>query len=365
MKMENKNKATLKNVSGIIVIDGADGSGKSSLAKYFIDVYGARYLHCGLRKDVFMHHLGVLHLAERWASRGELVVIDRLWLSELAYGDSLRKGAKHPIGARCFDRLLLRMAAVQVICIQEDFKAHLQRFIELKKVRQEEFNEDQVAEVIEYFRWLAGYAEEKELNIAPTNYANTFRENLNERPDVWVLEFEDACKDLAGHADLIIGTLGAVRRDQTPLALSDQSQNVTGHTALAKYLLVGEKTSHSALFGLRYPFIGRDDQLNASLWLNRALDNLNIPEHHLVMTNALDQFGKMSIELETLANDSLHKWQKIMALGRVAASQLHLLGLKEDRDFVTVPHPQWARRFRYRDHQWFTNTLGEALGVNE
>jgi hypothetical protein len=83
------------------------------------------------------------------------------------------------------------------------------------------------------------------------------------------------------------------------------------------------------------------------------------------MTNALDQFGKMSIELETLANDSLHKWQKIMALGRVAASQLHLLGLKEDRDFVTVPHPQWARRFRYRDHQWFTNTLGEALGVNE
>lgn len=354
------------NVSGIIVIDGADASGKSTLARYFVEKHGARYLHCGLYTDVFSRHLAALRLAERWASHGELVVIDRLWLSELAYGDTLRGGAKHPVSARCFDRMLLRMSAVQVICFQRDSLAHLDRFVELKKKREEKFNVEQIAKVIDYYRWMMTDAiEEKDLAIVPTNYAATFADSWSKRPDVIGLEFEDAVKDLDGYANTILNMLRVLRLEQNPAGLSDKTPNITGHTHLAKYLLIGEQASSPRL---RYPFISRDDQLSSSLWLNRALDNLDIPENQLVMTNAQDWMkhpDETSDELVSLIDESQYRWDKVVALGRVAATHLGKLGLKEERDFVTVPHPQWARRFKYRDHQWYVKILGQALGVTE
>jgi thymidylate kinase len=352
----------MNNISGIIVLDGADASGKSTLAKHFVEKYGARYLHCGLYRDVFARHLAAFRLAERWASRGELVIIDRLWLSELSYGDTLRGGAKHPVSARCFDRLLLRAAAVQVICVQKDQQAHLARFIELKKKRDEKFNEEQVSKVIKYYLWLTGEDYKEGAFPSSTKYAVTFRDSLEDRMDVFVLEFEDACRDLEGYATTIINTLHALRLQQNPAGLSRETPNLTGNTNSAKYLLVGERLSHPRF---RYPFISRDDQLSSALWLNRALDNLGIPENQLVMTNALEWgSGKdTSPELQVLVDETRHKWEKIVALGRVAATHLSNLGLKEDWDFAVVPHPQWARRFKYRDHSWYCQVLGEALGL--
>ena len=361
---------TASNVSGIIVLDGADGVGKSTLANHFIKEYGARYLHCGLYKDVFSRHIACLRLAERWASRGELVVIDRLYLSELAYGDSLRGGAKHPISIRCFDRLLLRMGAVQVICIQKDIQAHLARFVELKKKRDEKFNSQQVFNVMEYFLYLTGNHRENDLACVSTNYAATFRESLNARVDVMVCEFEEQVQHFDSCIEAIINRLHHLRSEQHPAGLSVETPNLCGNTVKADYLIVGEGQpfNNDISRKIRYPFISRDDKSSSALWLNRALDNLSIPESKLVLTNAIDlSYWKTSDEVKSLVDESRYKWKRVVALGRVAATRLFELGWKEDHDFVVIPHPRYAVNFKHRDHRWwwYTQVLGEALGVKE
>jgi hypothetical protein len=101
---------------GIVVLEGADASGKTTLARHLVDRYGARYLHSTRRREVWRWHLGALRWAVR-ESASRLVVLDRLWLSEQVYGQVFRGGPAYDLGARCLDRVLLRYGAVTVLCV--------------------------------------------------------------------------------------------------------------------------------------------------------------------------------------------------------------------------------------------------------
>ena len=352
---------------GIVVLDGADCSGKTTLAKWFIENCGARYLHLGIYKDLFSHQLASYRLAERWASRGELVIIDRHWVSELAYGDSLRDGAQNPVSLIFFDRLFLRSAALNILCVPVDIDEHLSRFKQHKEQRYEMFDLEAVHKVIRYYRWLAGNLDEKELSRSVTNYAAVLREAVVNRPDYRVYDLEADGKDVAGYCRFMLEYLGLMRDQQYIAGLDEKTPNFAGFTEMAKILMVGERAGNKDQRGkIRYPFCSRDDQLSSALWLNRALDNLNISEHELCWVNAFDEsWTETSTELLELLDEKNYKWEKIVALGQTAATHLSRCGLKEDKDFVKIPHPQWARRFRYRDHQWYTQILGEAMGIKE
>jgi len=100
--------------------------------------------------------------------------------------------------------------------------------------------------------------------------------------------------------------------------------------------------------------------------LNRALDKLNVSEHELCFVNALNlNWGETSVELKSLTDRTKHRWKRVVALGRTAATHLHQLGYAEDKDFVAIPHPQWARRFKYWDPDGYAKILGEAMGIKE
>src|ERR1041385_7985183 len=133
-------------VRGIVVIEGADASGKTTLASVLVDRYGASYLHSTVRKEIWRWHVGALRLAVR-RSRDQLVVLDRLWLSELVYGSVFRGGPAYDVGARCLDRVLRRFGAVTVLCAPRDLEAQEKRWRDGRAAGKHE-HFDRVKEVI-------------------------------------------------------------------------------------------------------------------------------------------------------------------------------------------------------------------------
>lgn len=81
----------------IYVIDGADGVGKTTLAKSIQRETGAAVIHCSYKKglDVERLHRGVLESAKLLGRLGVSTVIDRFAPSEEVYGKVFRGGASY------------------------------------------------------------------------------------------------------------------------------------------------------------------------------------------------------------------------------------------------------------------------------
>ena len=348
---------------GIIVLEGADCSGKTTLARWFIQNRGARYIHLRPSKDVFMRQLASYKLAERWASRGELVVIDRHWISELAYGDCLRNGAREPISLRFFDRLFLRSAAMTMLCVPSDSEKHLAYFKENKDRRNEMYNAESVSKVIRYYQWLAGYSKEQEHEYALTDYAVTLQQSLDQRPDFQVYDFQTEGEDLDAYCEMLLLHLSQLRKSQYPGGLDEETPNFAGCTQTADTLLVGDRAEGPKI---RYPFGSHDSIMSPGLWMNRALDLLDVPEHKLCWVNAVGWPGtETSPELLDLLDDKAYRWKKVVALGQTAGRHLRSCGLAEGKDYAVIPHPRHAGSFKHRDHHWWVMQLEEAMGLDK
>lgn len=82
----------------MIIIDGADCTGKTTLAKSICEALGAQYLHCSYDKrwDMEQYHRLMLHTAGKLEESAKVpVVMDRWALSEHAYGNAYRDGPSY------------------------------------------------------------------------------------------------------------------------------------------------------------------------------------------------------------------------------------------------------------------------------
>jgi hypothetical protein len=221
------------------------------------------------------------------------------------------------------------------------------------------FDEAAVSKVIQYYRWLAGISE-REHDYHVTNYAAVLRQNFSNRLDFHVYDFKTDGVKLEEYGRFLMSLLSTLRATQYPGGLDERSTNFAGHTRMATTLLVGERAGGK----INYPFGSRDSKLSSALWLNRALDDLDVSEHELCWVNALDgSWTETSTELLELLDEKAYRWKNIVALGQTAAKHLRSCGLREDKDFLKIPHPQWARKFKYRDFDWYRNLLGEMMGI--
>lgn len=103
----------------LIIFEGPDGSGKTTLARDYAAAIGARYVH-------FSNMLGLNRGLARVYVEGMLpallgyqdVVFDRSWLSEVPYGKAFRGGADRlgDVTRRMLERLALKCGAVVVMC---------------------------------------------------------------------------------------------------------------------------------------------------------------------------------------------------------------------------------------------------------
>lgn len=127
----------------IIVLDGADASGKSTLAKAIMsevvdDGGDFLYLH-GLPwpGKVWGEHMRMLDQARDAARREEVVVIDHYWIAEQLYGAEYRGGPAYD--PTFIDQQLQSLGAISVLCVPCDLEAQAHRHKERRRLGLEEF----------------------------------------------------------------------------------------------------------------------------------------------------------------------------------------------------------------------------------
>lgn len=126
-------------MKGIIIIEGADGSGKSSLAKRILNDNGnGIYLHAEYRfkNNIPLYHLALLKKALKF-SKKTLVIIDRLHISEYIYAKVFRNGTKWPFHLKNFNRICKHMNIPIIVCIPEKVERGVEWFNENKDKREE------------------------------------------------------------------------------------------------------------------------------------------------------------------------------------------------------------------------------------
>jgi thymidylate kinase len=109
------------NCRSLTIFEGCDGSGKTTEAKRYAELTGARYVHFGAIPKVTDAALGRMYVeAMLPALQGyQDVVFDRSWLSEIPYGAVFRQGAdrlKRGNQRRLLERIAMRCGAVVVFC---------------------------------------------------------------------------------------------------------------------------------------------------------------------------------------------------------------------------------------------------------
>ena len=333
---------------GVIVLEGADCSGKTTLARHLMDQHGARYLHGRVFPNMWKFHVAMVRRVLRLANE-HLVVVDRLLLSELIYGQVYRGAPAYDLGARCLDRVLQRVGAVTILCAPRDQEAQLKKHAERAERGEEAYQN--VAEVI------ALYADLARGNL--TRHGDGYLGQLIRYGDYAlrkdVLTYDWATEGVKRITARALQIAYELRADQLPAALRSDQQNFTGNLTTATTLLVGDRVAPLAhklsVRGPRWPFCWHDG-LSAATWLNRALHLISHDEMTTVTTNAYDADDHLP---EILAAE---RSLRVVALGQNARRRLTQLGHAPD---VTLNHPQWERRFRTDGLAEYAEQLRRAI----
>jgi len=123
----------------IIIVDGGDGTGKTTLAK----TIGGHYLHASYldtaKGNMIEYHLNLLKAAVI-LSDFEPVVIDRWRMSEVVYGTVFRGAVEGPTWTEPLYRLADMIGAIFVNCQPYNERLYLDTFNELKTQRVEMYD---------------------------------------------------------------------------------------------------------------------------------------------------------------------------------------------------------------------------------
>lgn len=319
-------------MAGLILIEGPDGTGKSTLAAQFKRDFGAVVLHQRYRwkTRMFHYHTAVLRRAIKLVGQGKLVVLDRLWPSELVYGQVYRGGSPIPLEGRFMDRVLLKHAAFYIFC-GGDPKVIAARHAKLKEQR-DELYESKIEELARaYDQFVSDFAGSGD----------------NRRFDVVNYSIENDGDFLDHFAKSVVTRMELWQKRQYLPALSCSNQNILGHAATAKILFVGDKCNQKHR-GMLWPFY---EYGNCSLFMTECLNELGFSEQHAMWTNANagDDF-KGIIEFRPHL--------KVVSLGADAHDTLHAAGISHH----SIPHPQYGRRF---DRSGFLKHLESVLKPDE
>jgi len=146
-------------MKGIIVLDGPDGTGKTTLANVFKDIYGAHIIHSTWTPEKEEHmdryHFGQLDAAEHISEEHNcVVIIDRLWLSDLCYSEVYRGGTDF-IYHHSISEVLKSHNALNVVCLPDDNIRFEKHFNKLLTERDEMFTSGmlEVCDAFSYMYW--------------------------------------------------------------------------------------------------------------------------------------------------------------------------------------------------------------------
>lgn len=351
--------------SGIILLDGPDGVGKTTLAKTIMKKSGARYIHLTYKypDKMFEYQTAALHLATKWAREG-IVIIDRHWMSECVYAATYRNGSRWPHMGRMMDRVLQAAGAISVVCLPPDLETHREFFSNLKNQRYEMYDDQmEVARrFLELWNGNPGAAgDDYAIHLTRTGGVHHRRDFVR----YCLQEMGDRREEFV---DNLLYTVTTRRNSQFYYATKKFSQaagevggynhNFLGFLDTAEWLFVGDQCEVT-MRGIRWPFYGNDD---TSLLMSDALHEIAFDERRAVWVNVDDYFGGNGIVEAFKKKPNL----RVLFLGNSAQEgwdirvKRHLTSLAIYPEVYKVVHPQYAVRFNQRGQ--FVGTLANLIG---
>lgn len=337
--------------TGIIILEGPDGAGKTTLGREICRQADGLYIHLGLKDKMWRYQTAAL----RWACREsmtKLVVLDRHWISELIYGRVFRNGGKYPVAARAMHRTLLRFGALYVLCCPPPDYV-IETLMRVKGKSRDQYEADgRQREIAERY-----------LDIWHGNKQRRLQGDLAEQLAAIgnkALTRNWAFYDVTVHgeamvknATLMIERSRHIRQLTYQLGLDFTNWNLSGVVGQDSVLLVGDRlsTEHS---GVQWPFYHNQ---NSSLYLMQTLHKLAAREDRLAYVNVNEQTGDPSHFHKIMLAAGTCK--QVVALGNEAARGLEDMGLGYH---AKVRHPQHASRFSRGDDSYRQELLGAIYG---
>ena len=300
----------MKPLTGLVILDGPDGVGKTTLGKELAERFGGKYFHLTYRfkKNMFAYHTAVLYRAAR-LSTTQLVVIDRLWLSEICYANAYRGGSQWPLMWRMMERVIHKICGIHVVCLPVNPREYLEHYARLKETRNELFS-DTLPVYLEYY-------------------------HQYQRMKTWshVLRYDM----FSDNVDVTIGKIRNLLIDrvskQDPFILNPANMNVLGHIDSAEFIIVGDITNPHKSKKTWWPFY---DYAGSSLHLAQIFDQLGFDESKFLWANAR---GTPETARYLLARYEL----KSICLGDIAYRHV----CKNAGDYFRHGKPHWLRHPAY------------------
>lgn len=329
-----------------IIVEGADGVGKTRLAKEIAD-HGFTYAHTGPPEGPLLQ--SYLPLLSR---QDGPTVVDRLHLSTYAYGNVFHNGhLMSEFEEWLFNGWLLARGVFVVACTVpwEVAQQNLSRGPD--DVDAQEYEVEQSRRAI----WTA------------------FDEAYQRTP-IYVFRYDYTKRVPSGHDAAEEYAQSAIRSQCTNVPSFDV--DMIGNSARGRTLFVGDRPNgweqvyeRSLRFADPQDFRRRVGKLSqrglvfnstSGRYLFHALRSSGLTLNDYVIMNALQWDGLL---LRDLVPDN--RWwfeaRDIVAMGESAANELEVAKLPYRR----VPHPSWWKRFRYRELSRYARLLsGEEEWVS-
>ena len=293
-----------------IVVEGCDGSGKTTLIRVLRD-----YFHWPVVHVVQPHNPNILQMMK--LIECSPVIFDRFHWSPVVYGEALREGPElTPYDLWALDGMLMNRGFINVYC-ETDIDTMLSNNAKEVQLWEAVRTKSSVKRIIHEYRML-------ELTSQLVCYSYDYKE-----------ETTDTLLDLI---KTMVGFEGP--------------PGVQGHPKPTTWL-VGDERADKGAKGISIPFydVGISRQLVSGTLLYGALI-----ENDLTWKNRVALSNSAGENLQTVYSQ-LEEPEVVVALGAVANKRLKEAGIK----CTPVPHPQWWRRFRYSDPSGYTKKIQGAI----
>lgn len=127
-------------IKGVVLIEGPDASGKSTLAEKIAKKYNGIIIHQTYRfkNKIPIFHAAILRKALK-LSKNQLVILDRLHISEYIYGKVFRNEKRWPWMLKSFNSFCNKLNIPIILCVPLTLQQGIDWFEQTKKERYEMF----------------------------------------------------------------------------------------------------------------------------------------------------------------------------------------------------------------------------------